>query len=234
MANFQLYRGGTPVVNFMWGENDVPQFNPPFSNKNYEDTPPYDSHADGAYNLGDFVLGMPINPNNVGMTWQRKVLSNQALQVGDIIQCIWLPEDHMATVLNLKSVGVDPRMAGAKVALVTQTVQYDAQGVATITEDDYLDDAVQAQLTTNSFNVDEPFNAYVSLIKAEDGYAVPLYSTPSLPAKDSVSQPTFGKYYIFGLKILALPTDATASLADLRKGIYMSVRAQAFECPTHY
>jgi len=234
MANIKLYRGGTPTVNFMWRESDYPEFNPPFANPNYKDTPPYDSHADGAYNLGDFVLGMPVNPNNVGMTWQRKMLAENPIAVGDIIQCAWLPEDHFATALNLKSVAVDAHMAGATVALVTQTVQYDATGAYTITEDSFLDDAVTAQLGSNVFNVDEPFNARVSLFKVENGYAVPLYSDPSLPAKDASSSATYGKFYVFGLKVLSLPTDSKYSFADMLKGIYMSVRMQAFECPTNY
>lgn len=234
MANLSFIRGGTPVVNFVWDHKTVPQYTAPFSNNNIVDTPPYDSHADGAYNLGSFVLGMPINPNNVGMTWQRKILGDKPLQVGDIVQCMYLPEDHYATALNFKSVGVDEKLAGATIALVTQTLQYAADGSVVVTEDSALDDAVTAQVGSNVFNVNEPFNAFVSLSKVEDGYAVPLYSTPSLPAKDAASQPTFGKYYIFGFKVLSLPTDPTVSLADMRKGIYMSLRCEAFECPTNY
>lgn len=234
MANIKLYRGGKPTVNYMWDEADYPEFGAPFANPNYKDTPPYDSHADGAYNLGDFVIGMPINPNNVGMTWQRKMLSEKAIAVGDIIQCAWLPEDHFATAINVKSVASDAHMAGATVALVTQTVTPTASGDFTIAEDAFLDEATKAQLGANAFNVAEPFNARVSLFKVTDDYAVPLYSKPSLPAKDAASGATYGSFYVFGLKVLTLPTDTKYTLADMRKGIYVSVRMQAFECPTNY
>ena len=72
MANISLYRGGTPVVKFMWCDKDHPVYTPPFRQRHegttsnlfaderpLAETPPYDSHADGAYNLGNFVIGMP-------------------------------------------------------------------------------------------------------------------------------------------------------------------------------
>lgn len=236
MANIPFYRGGTPVVKYIWDENTTPDFVPPFSENNNEDTPPYDSHADGAYNLGHFVLGMPIKPNGAGMTWQRKKLANQTITAGDVIQLAWLPADHIATFLNLKSVQVQDDLAGAKIALVAQKLTFDDDGNPVYTEDSDFDAAVQAQVGANSFNLNEPFNAFVSLFKkvGDDGYAVPMYSEPSLPAKDSAAQPTKGFYYVFGIKVLALPTNASVSLASMRKGVYFSVHMDAFECPTNY
>ena len=35
--NINLYRGGTPVVRFMWNEKDYPQYKPPFS-QNHQGT----------------------------------------------------------------------------------------------------------------------------------------------------------------------------------------------------
>ena len=73
MANISLYRGGTPVVKFMWCDKDHPVYTPPFRQRHegtisnlfaderpLAETPPYDSHADGAYNLGNFVIGIHL------------------------------------------------------------------------------------------------------------------------------------------------------------------------------
>lgn len=246
MANISLYRGGTPVVKFMWCDKDHPVYTPPFRQRHegttsnlfaderpLAETPPYDSHADGAYNLGNFVIGMPFAPRVRGQIAQRKALQAQQLAVGDILQMIWLPEDHIATYLNLKSITVDASMAGASVALVVQNAVPDANGDFTYTEDTAFAAAVTAQVGANAFNVDAPFNAFVSLFAADaDGYVKPMYSSPYLPAKDESSTETFPQYKIFGLKILSLPTDTNVTFADMLSAIYMSVRMEAFECPS--
>lgn len=236
MSNISFIRGGTPVVKFIWDENTTPEYRAPFSENNLDDTPPYDSHADGAYNLGHFVLGMPIKPVGAGMTWQKKLLSepNHRLAAGDVIQLCYLPADHIATFLNLKSVQSDEHLAGAQISLVAQILTFDDDGNEVYTEDSDFDAAVTAQCGANAFELDGPFNAFVSLMKSDSGYAVPMYSSPALPAKDASSKPTAGKYVVFGIKIKSLPTDSTVSLADMRKGIYFSVHMDAFECPTNY
>lgn len=236
MSNISFIRGGTPVVKFVWDENTTPEFRAPFSETNYEDTPPYDSHADGAYNLGHFVLGMPVKPIGVGMNWQKKLLSdaNHKVAVGDVIQLCYLPADHIATYLNFKSVQSQDTLEGAKLGLVAQVLTFDDDGNEVYTEDADFDAAVTAQCGANSFDLAAPFNAFVSLLKSDSGYAVPMYSSPALPAKDAASKPTAGKYVVFGLKVLALPSDTTVGLADMRKGVYFSVHMDAFECPTNY
>ena len=123
-------------------------------------------------------------------------------------------------------------MAGASVALVVQNAVPDANGDFTYTEDTDFAAAVTAQVGANAFNVDAPFNAFVSLFKTSGDYAVPMYSTPYLPAKDESSTETFPQYKIFGLKILSLPTDTNVTFADMLSAIYMSVRMEAFECPS--
>lgn len=231
MANIRLYRGGTPDVKYVWERRDWAQFQPPFGLPTAEDTPPYDSHADGAYNLGNFVQGMPLKPRGYGLEWQRKALEGVA--AGDILQMIWLPADHYATALNLKSIDVQENLAGATIALVSQIHTIDADGNITETETTDLEDAITAQGGTNVFDLSKPFNAFVSLMKADTGYAVPLYSRPPLPAADAASSPTPPRIIIFGVKVLSLPTNADVTLDQMLKGVYLSLRSTAFECPTN-
>lgn len=248
MANISLYRGGTPEVKYIWSAADHPEYRPPFSQRHLgaqsdlfaderplEETPPYDSHADGAYNIGNFVIGLPVAPRTRGQVAQRKALQAQPLEVGDILQCIWLPEDHIATYLNLKSITNDANMAGATVALVVQNATPDKNGEFHYAEDTDFADAVTTQVGSNSFAVDKPFNAFVSLFKTNGDYAVPMYSKPALPVAHDASDgtlPTYPTYKIFGLKILSLPTKSEVTFADMLSAIYMSLRMEAFECPS--
>ena len=248
MANISLYRGGTPEVKYIWSAADHPEYRPPFSQRHLgaqsdlfaderplEATPPSASPAAGAYNMGNFVIGLPVAPRTRGQATQRKALQAQPLEVGDILQCIWLPEDHIATYLNLKSITNDANMAGATVALVVQNATPDKNGEFHYVEDTDFADAVTTQVGSNSFAVDKPFNAFVSLFKTNGDYAVPMYSKPALPvahdAPDS-TLPTYPTYKIFGLKILSLPTKSEVSFADMLSAIYMSLRMEAFECPS--
>ena len=248
MANISLYRGGTPEVKYIWSAADHPEYRPPFSQRHLgaqsdlfaderplEETPPYDSHADGAYNMGNFVIGLPVAPRTRGQAAQRKALQAQPLEVGDILQCIWLPEDHIATYLNLKSITNDANMAGATVALVVQNATPDKNGEFHYVEDTDFADAVTTQVGSNSFAVDKPFNAFVSLFKTNGDYAVPMYGKPALPVAHDVpggTAPTYPTYKIFGLKILSLPTKSEVTFADMLSAIYMSLRMEAFECPS--
>ena len=111
MANMvDLFKGGSPVVKYMSDEKDYVQFGGSFAENGFSDTPPYDSHVDGAYNVGNFCLGMPINPKI--MAYQRKALTRHPLKVGDVLWLFWIPYDHFATYFNLKIRTGDASIAG--------------------------------------------------------------------------------------------------------------------------
>lgn len=236
MADVSLIKGGTPVIKYMWCENDYNQFEPPFGNAHIPLTPPYDAHVDGAYGSGAayFTLGMPVRPNLVGMDWQRKAFADKNPQVDDFIDLLVIPEDHFVTAINFKIVESDARMAGATVALSARTVQLNAAGEFVYTEIPDVEDAVAAQAVNSPIPVDKPYNAFVSLVKADGGYAVPLYAAPSLPAADEASSPVFGKTLVLGVKVVSLPTDNKVSFQHMMNGWYLSAKVQGFECPTHY
>ncbi len=265
MANIHMYRGGTPnYIGGAWCAKDYTKFNPPFGEANLVKTPPYDSHIDGAYNLGNFTLGMPVRPNGVGMEWQRKAMDEAGRpEVGDVMQLIVVPHDHFVTALNFKVADPDARLAGAAVKLVVQSGVFNADGEYVITTLDTLDTAMKAQGLTNAIALDNPSNTFVSLlslaspggtdgataaIKAHNadsnqaayqatvsgGYIVPLYANPTVPAAAGSTSPEYGRDLIFGLEILSLPNDPTVSLAMAQNGWYLSLKAGGFECPTNY
>ena len=222
MADVRIYRGGSPDVRVLMCDDDYPQFNPPIEMVNYKHTPPYDSHADGAYGLGYFTLGMPIRPSL--MDWQRRAFKDAKLAVGDVIQCIQIPIDGYATGISFKSVDPDARLAGATVKLVSLERKYNSttEEFETVPTT-FVEDAATAQGYTTPIPVDAEFRQQIFLWTDNGaGYVRPLCSANM----DSVM--------IVGIRIEALPTDTTVKLEDMLGSWYMSVKIESFECLASY
>ena len=92
----QLYRGGTPQVNFpgCFGQQ---VFGPPFPWK-----------VAGEYGRGDFTLGEMLQP--ASRPYQAAALDGAA--VGDVVELVVVPEEHSLTQLFLKVEPHPPRSAG--------------------------------------------------------------------------------------------------------------------------
>lgn len=244
----KVYKGGSPVIQFPFCEGNYAQFEPPFSTVGVDKLEPYLSHADGAYQIGYFTLGMPIVPK--WMPYQRAALADAALAVDDIIQCLWIPADHYAKFLNFKVVGDDPDLDGATVTLTAQSVTVDQNGAFVYTEISDIEDAAAAQGAGAPIALDTDSNTMISLMKVATlaeldvtasgnavdtpgtvnvtgtaegdvvGYVQPLYSTPE-------------NWILVGLKIASLPHDVTVSLADAKNGWFLSLKVEGFECPMY-
>lgn len=239
MARINLVRGGTPKIKYMWCEGDRSDYTPPYGVPHIKETPPYDSHVDGAYGSGlaYFTLGMPVRPNGGitdGMRWQRNALSEKVLAVDDVIDLIAVPQNHYLEYINFKIMESDALMAGASIALTLYELKYNEKGEATYTELPDIEDALVAQSVTTPIPIDKPCNVFASLIKTDTGYAVPVYANPTIPPADMSSQPTFGRDLIISAKIVALPTDNTVTLAHMQNAWYLSAKIAGFECPTYY
>lgn len=229
-----LFRGGIPVVRFMWCKENYPEFEPEFSAPHIEKSPPYDAHVDGIYRSGYFTLGFPFRPHNAGMTWQEKALAEAPIAVDDIIQMIGIPEDHFVTDINFKIIESDPNLAGATVSLTAQTIGVNPAGAYVFTEIPDVANAVAAQGGPATIAVDQPANVYVSMRKVDNGYAVPLYAKPSLPAGLGGNPGVVGTPLLIGLKIESLPTDPNVTFDMAQNGWYLSVKIQGFESPAFY
>lgn len=240
MADVSLFKGGTPVVNYMWCEKDYAQFVPPFGRPNLQESPPYDSHMDGAYGSGlaYFTMGMPVRPNRGqiggGMLWQKKALADKNPDVDDFIDLIVVPQNHYVTGINFKIMASDAHMAGAAVALTARKLTYSADGTYELEEISDITDALAAQSQPSSIPVDVPCNVFVSTVSTDTGYAVPLYANPTVPPTTEGGEPTFGSDLILGVKVVSLPTDSNYKLHHMLNGWYLSVKVAGFECPTYY
>lgn len=78
MANMvDLFKGGSPVVKYMWDEKDYVQFGGSFAENGFSDTPPYDSHVDGAYNVGTSALACP----SIRRLWHTSARRSPAIRL---------------------------------------------------------------------------------------------------------------------------------------------------------
>lgn len=222
MADARIYRGGSPDVRVRMCEDDFPQFNPPLEMTHKKNTPPYDSHADGAYGQGYFTLGMPIKPTL--MDWQRRAFKEANLGVGDVIQCIQIPIDGYATGISFKCISSDPALAGATVKLVALERSYNSTTeMFETTPIPDVEDAATAQGYATPIDVSAPFKQQFFLWKDNgNGYVRPLCSTNM----DSV--------IIIGIQIESLPTDTAIKIQDMLNDWYLSVKIQSFECLASY
>lgn len=248
MADVSFIRGGTPVFNPFWCDGDYPQFVPPHTTAHLPGTPPFNAHACASYTSGYYTLGMMVNPNGDGMTWQRHALEDKKPKVGDVIDMIVVPEDHYCSAINLKIAECDPKIAGLTVSLVGRMVSYNAENDQYELEDDTtVEEAAEAQGYTAPIAVDKPANVFVSLLKVAGGtvtdgktaagYAVPFYVAPAavtpMPAEVRSNCETRRSNALYlGLKIESMPTDSNVTLAMVRNSWWMSAKIMGFECPT--
>lgn len=251
MANMvDLFKGGSPVVKYMWDEKDYVQFGGSFAENGFSDTPPYDSHVDGAYNVGNFCLGMPINPKI--MAYQRKALTRHPLKVGDVLWLFWIPYDHFATYFNLKIRTGDPAIAGLTLKPVA--------GKLTKSNSELAGKHFNANLVDEELNTDElapqvvdVFDSY-GMDTSVDGAGAFSGQTGAI----DISKPGMRTYHLvkdtpafystmfrkdngteqnvlwfIGLRIESLATDSSVTLDQMHNAIYTSLRLEGFECPTN-
>lgn len=228
MSDASIFKGGRPVLNYMFCEGDYPQYTPPFENPNNFGTPPYDAHACGAYTSGYFTQGMPIRP--AIMKYQFNAMAAADLKVGDIIRCIVVPADHYIRQINFKSLDADALVAGATVALTAQLVTKTAESTFTFTEVDDIEDALASQSLSAAVALDKPFNIVLSLEKSV-GVAVGDPPTTTLYNKPLYVEPNTA--LVLGVRIVSLPTDPAFKIEQSTSGWYMSAKYEGFECPTN-
>lgn len=222
MATVNIFRGGSPIVNYMWcgcgeGHNE---FRPPFQPRNFDDTPPHNGKVAAEYAIGYFTNGFALTP--VDSEVLRNKLECADLAVGDIIRLIILPPSSFATFVDWRMTGEDANMAGASFSLVMEEVTWDPDTrTATYTEMPILDTALSDQGITNSIPADAESGEFFSLVGPRNGstFVLPEYAAP-----DSGG-------IAFGLKVESLPTNTDFSIADMATRFWLCVKMQGIETP---
>lgn len=251
MSAIKLYRGGTGVEQFPFCDDNYSKFGPPFAGPHIDLSPPFDSHACAAYDHGYFTLGMPIAPTI--MEWQKKAFKEKLVAVGDIIECVWVPEYHWPTSLSFTVTGDDAQMAGATVAITSETITRDASGAYVYTENPQMAAALTAggvpaaiaidKETTGSNENIARVSYYVPLMRVASGVEVDVSVNTDTGAGsgegtgDGFVMPLLysapGTIHMIGLRIVSLPTAEGASFAAMRNRLDLSVKIEGFDSPCY-
>lgn len=93
MAIYNLSRGGDADFKGWMCAGQWSEYGPPYSTPLADYTPPFNSHADGAYGQGYLNLHFPLVPNlagTYGHKWMQNALRS-VNKVNDIILLAWVP-----------------------------------------------------------------------------------------------------------------------------------------------
>lgn len=243
MATVNMFRGGSPDFKPMHCAGAFPEFNPPFSTPHYDDTPPYNSHADGAQGQGYLNLWFPLVPNlqnNDAHKWMRNALENLS-DVGDIIRLAWVPKRSWVLAQHFELVRGDELLDGVYVKPVAERVAWDIakkEYVWTVNAD--YASAVTAS-NVGQFPLGKPKETdqqwgFINLIP-QAGVQAPCTFGHDMVQRDAKGIPTQGldAYYggvVLGLQIAEGDTDAIKRISLGNFALYMSAKVLQFECST--
>ncbi len=122
-----MFRGGTPDFKGWFRRGDYPEFTPPFGMPPMPSTPPFNSHADAAYNQGYLNLQFPLVPRIEETTahgWMWNALK-QLGEVGDRIYTNWIPLRSIVTDFYWELTRTDKELDGVYLKPVAARVTWD-------------------------------------------------------------------------------------------------------------
>lgn len=240
MAMINMFRGGTPDFKPMFCRGDYPEFSQPFSAPHYEDTPPYDSHAEGALNQGWLTQVFPLVPNmqgNDAHKWQRVALRN-VKAVGDIIFLNWVPGRSYWQAQHIEVTRGDELLDGVYIKPVAYRCSWDFASRAWKWEEnaDYAAAVAAAnvsQLPLGKFKDGDTRYAFIDLMP--DKGKVPCTFGHNLVKTDDKGIPTEGldEYYgvvVVGFQVTEGDADKIGLIWKSNIAVYQSAKLSAFEC----
>lgn len=242
MANVTMYRGGSPDFKPMFCRGDWAEYGPPISTPHYEDTPPYNSHADGVYEQGYLNLAFPLNPNlqrNDAHKWMREALKNVSA-VGDIIRLNWIPLRTIGVFQHFEVTRGDELIDGVYVKPVAERCHWDIAKKEWVYEEnaDYAA-AVTAsgvgQFPLGSIKDGDQQYGVINLLPAAG--KMPCTFGHNLVKYDDQGVPTEGldQYYggvVLGLQIAEGSEEAISNIWRSNCCLYTCIKILAFEAPT--
>lgn len=225
MANARLYHGGTGIANFHQCSG-TPQFSgAPYGERRLPRTPHFDAHADGAMHSPLDVISLPVRPADLEV--QRNNLRAANLRVGDGIQMVYLPVNHILDYIRFDVSDSDPIMAGATATICGWLEEWDDTAKEfTITEMPEIADAATAQGIT-AIDLSVPSSTVVSMMKVDAGYVSGLYLPPTIISTTDAQGQTVYEWHQsaavhLGLKIVTLPTNKNGAPVtfDMMRGVW--------------
>lgn len=197
MAILPLYRGGTSVLQFPVCDGSS-EFGPPFPHRiAYE------------YTTGEFTLGDKLDPSM--RTYQRAIFNDleNGPAVGDEIQLLLIPQEHILTGVFVAVEKTDARMAGASVSVTTTLYDHTNN---TYTKLNLLGD------TVNNIPLDTETSIYVPITATEANPVAPYFVQRH-------------QTLILGFGVTAVPTDTSISLTKFAGKLKLVAKVGGFDCP---
>lgn len=243
MATINMFRGGTPNFTGTFCGGDFAEFGPPFSAPHYDDTPPYNSHADGAMGQGWLNLWFPLVPNlqnNDSHKWMRNALQ-RLTAVGDIIRLAWVPLDAYVLSQHFSLVKGDELLDGVYVKPVAERVTWDMDKKDWVwtANADYEAAVTASQVGQFPLGVPKDTDQQWGFINLapEKGTQAPCTFGHKKVKRDAEGNATAPLDAYFGAVVLGLQiTEGTAAkIANIWAGnfaLYMCAKLVQFECAT--
>lgn len=243
MAIVDMFRGGTPDVKPSFCKGDFAKFRPSFSSPHYKDTPPYNSHADGAQGQGYLNLWFPLVPNlqsNDAHKWQRNALMNLSAP-GDIIRLAWVPLRSYVLSQHFELVRGDEILDGVYVKPVAERVTWDIEKEDYVWADNAEYTAAVTASNVGQFPLGVPKETdqqwgFINLAP-QAGVQAPCTFGHNMVATDAEGNPTAGLDAFYGAVVLGLQIaegseEAIANIWRSNIAFYMSAKVLQFECAT--
>ena len=242
MANVSMFRGGTADFKGWMCDGQYPEYLPPFDAPNYDDTPPFDSHADGAQGAGYLNLWFPLVPRLAetrAHVWQQNALKNLA-NVNDKIRLAWVPLRSYIDTLYVEVKKFDPALDGVYVKPIAERVTWNF----TTKEWDWVADpdftTVFADALTQQLGLGTPQAGelpYIQCSFPRAANAMPVGFGHNIVARDAQGKPTGGIDNYFGAVVLGLEVvqGTPAQIAELYNSnfaLYYTAKTLHFEAPT--
>jgi hypothetical protein len=235
MADAQVIKGGTSVINYQFCDKTPSLYGPPFGHVHKPFTPPFDAHYEGEMGgKATFAAGTPLLPSK--LTWQKINLEAAKLAVGNVIQMVIVPVNHYINYIRLDIADADKNMAGATVNFAGQWYAESAADptVFTLTASSEISTAVTDQ-TIAAISLAAQSSTLLTVTMVEDDYVKPLYVPPRfITTGAGVSQVTTryqGGALILGVQIKSLPSDPKFKISDFAGSLYLTTRIEGFESP---
>jgi hypothetical protein len=235
MADAQIIKGGTPVINYQFCDKTASLYGPPFGHMHKPFTPPFDAHYEGE--MGGkvtFAAGAPLIPGV--LPWQAINLRAAKPVVGNVIQMIIVPVNHFIHYLRIDVADADTNLAGATVQFAGQWYKESATDptVFNLSACTEIADAITAQSSAVISLAAQSTN-FLSVALVEDDYVQPLYVKPQFVTVTTNGVAEIkrcqGGALILGVQIKSLPTNTKFSISDFAGSLYLTTRIEGFECP---
>ena len=243
MANVLLARGGSPDFKGWFCAGQAAEYGPPYHALHQNHTPPFDSHADGAYGQGWLNLHFPLVPNLAETTAHaplRNLLKGLSAD-GDIVWTNWVPGRAFIDSLYIEVSKTDDILGDVTITPIAHRVGYNfSTKEFEYTENTAFNDELAAASAVTSLKIgtvssSDPRYIFARLV-ASTATNPPSTFSHNIVTTNAAGEPTGGFDEYFGNVIIGYKfTGDAAAIAKVWQSniaVYSCAKLIAFEGAT--